>query len=95
MSEYFYARITKLGEENQNIQDMNIFAESINASKKAESRCINWKAIEEDFLGFLGNRKAVEVNRILSEENRILGEGNHNIREGFHDISKRLSSDPS
>ncbi len=48
------------------------------------------KAVEEDFLGFLGNRKA-----ILSEENRILREGNLNIREGFHDISERLSSDPS
>jgi hypothetical protein len=24
VSEYFYARITKLGAENQNIQDMNI-----------------------------------------------------------------------
>ncbi len=52
-----------------------------------------WKAVEEDFLGFLGNRKAVEENQILSEENRILREGNLNIREGFHDILERLSSD--
>ncbi len=32
------------------------------------------KAVEEDFLGFLGNEKAVEENRTLSEENRILRE---------------------
>jgi hypothetical protein len=43
--------------------------------KKAESRWRNRKAVEEDFLEFLGNRKAVEENRILCEENRILGEG--------------------
>jgi hypothetical protein len=30
--------------------------------------------VEADFLGLLGNQKAVEENRILSEENRILGE---------------------
>jgi hypothetical protein len=53
------------------------------------------KAVEEDFLGFLGNWKAVEKNRILSKENRILQEGNLNTREGFHDILERLSSDPS
>ncbi len=35
----------------------------------------NRKAVEEDFLGFLGNRKAVEENRILSEENWSFGEG--------------------
>ena len=35
----------------------------------------NQKAVEEDFLGFLGNRRAVEENRILSEENRSFGEG--------------------
>jgi hypothetical protein len=35
----------------------------------------NRKAVEEDFIGFLGNRKAVEENRILSEENRSFGEG--------------------
>ncbi len=34
----------------------------------------NWKAVEEDFLGFLGNWKAVKENRILSEENWSLGE---------------------
>ncbi len=33
------------------------------------------EAVEEDFLGFLGNRKAVEENQILCEENRSLGEG--------------------
>jgi hypothetical protein len=32
----------------------------------------NWKAIEEDFLKFLGNQKAVEENQNLSEENRML-----------------------
>jgi hypothetical protein len=31
------------------------------------------KAIEEDFLGFLGNRKAIEESRILSKENWMLG----------------------
>jgi hypothetical protein len=35
----------------------------------------NRKAIEEDFLGFLGNQKAVEENQILSEENWSFGEG--------------------
>jgi hypothetical protein len=33
----------------------------------------NWKAIEEDFLGFLGNRKAVEENQIFTKENWMLG----------------------
>jgi hypothetical protein len=33
----------------------------------------NLKAIEEDFLGFIGNWKAIEENRILSEENWMLG----------------------
>jgi hypothetical protein len=33
----------------------------------------NRKAIEEDFLGFLGNRKAIEENRILSKENQMMG----------------------
>jgi hypothetical protein len=33
----------------------------------------NREAAEEDFLGFLGNPKAVEENRNLSKENRILG----------------------
>ncbi len=64
-------------------------------SQKSESRWRDRKAVEEDFLGFLGNRKAIEENRILSEENWILGEGNLNIREGFHDIPERLSSDRS
>ncbi len=36
----------------------------------------NRKAIEEDFLGFLGHRKAVEENQILSKENRMLGQEN-------------------
>jgi hypothetical protein len=35
-------------------------------SWKSESRWRNRKAVEEDFLGFLGNQKAVEENRILS-----------------------------
>jgi hypothetical protein len=43
--------------------------------KKAEIRWRNWKAIEEDFLGFLGNWKAIEENQILCEENWSLGEG--------------------
>jgi hypothetical protein len=43
--------------------------------KKAESRLRNWKAVEEDFLQFLRNQKAIEENRILCEENRSLGEG--------------------
>jgi hypothetical protein len=42
--------------------------------RKSESRWRNWKAVEEDFLGFLGNEKAVEENRTLSEENWILWE---------------------
>jgi hypothetical protein len=33
----------------------------------------NWKAIEEDFLRFLGNQKAVEENQILSKKNWMLG----------------------
>ncbi len=60
MSEYFYARITKLGAENQNIQDMNI----LTTLKKSESRRINRKAVEEIekplkkiFLDFLEIRK--------------------------------------
>jgi hypothetical protein len=40
--------------------------------QKAESRWRNRKAVEEDFLGFLGNEKAVEGNWTLSEENWIL-----------------------
>ncbi len=36
----------------------------------------NRKATEEDFLGFLGNLKAVEENQILSEENWMLGQEN-------------------
>ncbi len=43
--------------------------------QKVEMRQRNRKAVEEDFLGFLGNWKAVEENRILSEENRSFGEG--------------------
>ncbi len=38
-------------------------------SRKVESRWRNRKAVEEDFLGFLGNQKAVEENWILIEEN--------------------------
>ncbi len=44
-----------------------------NVSKKAESHWRNRKAVQEDFLRFLGNRKAVEEIQILSKENRILG----------------------
>jgi hypothetical protein len=45
----------------QIIQDMN--------NLLAESRWRNRKSVEEDFLGFLGNRKAIEENQILSKEN--------------------------
>jgi hypothetical protein len=48
----------------------------------------NRKAAEEDFLGFLGNRKAVEENQILSEENRSLGEGKSRFSQ---DILKFLA----
>ncbi len=48
----------------------------------------NRKAIEEDFLGFLGNRKAVEENRILSEENWSFGEGKSRFSQ---DILKFLA----
>ncbi len=43
--------------------------------KKNESRWRNRKAVEEDFLRFLGNWIAVEENRILCEENWSLREG--------------------
>ena len=48
----------------------------------------NRKAVEEDFLGFLGNWKAVEENRILSKENRSLGEGKSQFSQ---DILKFLA----
>ncbi len=48
----------------------------------------NRKAVEEDFLGFLGNRKAVEENQILSEENWSLGEGKSQF---FQDILEFLA----
>jgi hypothetical protein len=51
------------------------FFESGKPLKKAESRLRIRKAVEEDFLGFLGNWKAVEENWILCEENWSLGEG--------------------
>jgi hypothetical protein len=56
--------------------------------KKAESRLSNLKAVEEDVLRFLGNRKAVEENRILCEENRSSGEGKSQF---FQDILKFLA----
>ncbi len=86
----------------QIIQDMNkLLAESRWRKQKAVEEIgkllkkISWKtesqwrnriAVEEDFLGFLGNRKAIEENQILSKENWILGEGNLDIREGFHNF---------
>jgi hypothetical protein len=48
----------------------------------------NRKAVEEYFLGFLGNWKAVEENRILSEENRSFGEGKSQFSQ---DILKLLA----
>ncbi len=47
------------------------------------------KAVEEDFLGFLGNRDAVEENQILSEENRIFGLG----KSRFFQQLSRVSGD--
>jgi hypothetical protein len=41
--------------------------------RQRERKAVEEIGVEEDFLGFLGNRKAVEENQILSEENRILG----------------------
>ncbi len=46
------------------------------------------KLFEEDFLGFLRNRKAVEENRILCEENWSLGEGKSQFSQ---DILKFLA----
>jgi hypothetical protein len=66
--------------------------ESRNASKKAESRWRNWKADEEDFLGFLGNRKAVEENRILCEENWSLGEGKSQFSQNILEFLAILGS---
>ncbi len=43
----------------QIIQDMNNFSRG-KPLKKSESRWRYWKAVEEDFLGFLWKRKAVE-----------------------------------
>ena len=56
-------------------------------SKRAESRYRNRKAVEEDFLGFLGNRKAVEENQILSEENRIFGIGKSRFSQRLSRVS--------
>ena len=57
-------------------------------SRKMESRWRNRKAVEEYFIRFLGNWKAVEENRILCEENRSLGEGKSQFSQ---DILKFLA----
>jgi hypothetical protein len=65
--------LRKIGKPLRKIENLKAVTQSKNVSKKAESRWRNRKAVQEDFLGFIGNRKAVEENQILSEENRILG----------------------
>ncbi len=62
-----FLRKWKAFEENR-----KAVSESRKPVKKSESRWRNRKAVEEDFLGFLGNEKAVEENWTLSEENRVL-----------------------
>jgi hypothetical protein len=52
----------------------------------------NRKAVEEDFLGFLRNRKAVEEIRILSEENWSLGEGKSWISQDILEFLAILGS---
>jgi hypothetical protein len=49
-------------------------------------------AAEEDFLGFLGNRKAVEENRILSKENWSLGEGKSRFSQDILEFLAILGS---
>ncbi len=57
-----------------------------------ESRRRNRKAVEEDFLGFLGNWKAVKENQILSEENRSLGEGKSQFSQDILEFLAILGS---
>jgi hypothetical protein len=52
----------------------------------------NWEAVEEDFLGFLGNWKAVEENRILSEESWSLGEGKSQFSQDILEFLAILGS---
>jgi hypothetical protein len=52
----------------------------------------NRKAIEEDFLGYLGNQKAVEENRILSKENWSLGEGKSRFSQDILEFLAILGS---
>ena len=52
----------------------------------------NRKAVEEDFLGFLGNRKAIEENRILSKENWSLGEGKSQFSQDILEFLAILGS---
>jgi hypothetical protein len=65
--------LRKIGKPLRKIENLKAVTEIRNASKRAKNCWRNRKAVEEDFLGFLGNRKAVEENQILSEENQILG----------------------
>jgi hypothetical protein len=60
--------------------------------KKSESRLRKRKAVEEDFLGFLGYRKAVEENRILSKENWSLGEGKSRFSQDILEFLAILGS---
>jgi hypothetical protein len=60
--------------------------------KKAESHQRNWKAIEEDILGFLGNWKAVEENQILCEEHWSLGEGKSTFSQDILEFLAILGS---
>jgi hypothetical protein len=52
----------------------------------------NQKAVEEDFLGFLGNQKAVEENQILCEENWSLGEGKSQFSQDILEFLAILGS---
>jgi hypothetical protein len=65
--------LRKIGKPLRKIENLKAITEIRNASKRAESRWRNRKAVQEDFLGFLGNWKAVEENQILSKENWSLG----------------------
>ncbi len=57
-----------------------------------ESHQRNWKATKEDFLRFLGNRKAVEENLILCEENWSLGEGKSQFSQDIPEFLAILGS---
>jgi hypothetical protein len=52
----------------------------------------NRKAVEEEFLEFLGNWKAIEENQNLSEENRSLGEGKSQFSQDILEFLAILGS---